>query len=73
VAATQYPRDRFPGRLVSESRFEDQVVRGYLKCSPVPDFRRRDFALQVGGVKWTSPQHCTHSLYSLHLGGDVNL
>jgi hypothetical protein len=73
VAATQYPRDRFYRRLMSESRLEDPVVRGDLKCSSVPDFRRRSFALQVGGVKWTSPRHCTHTVYLLHLGGEENL
>jgi hypothetical protein len=67
MAATQYTRDRFPSRLMSESRFEDPVVRGYLKCSSVSDFMRRSFALQLRRVKWTSPRHCTHRLYSLHL------
>ena len=73
VAATQYPRDRLHSRLMSESRFEDPFVRGYLKCSSVPDFRRRSFPLQLGGAKWTSPWHCTRSLYSLHLGREKNL
>ncbi len=72
LAATQYPRDRFHSRLMSERRFEDQVVRGYLKCSSVPDFRCRSSPLQFG-VKCTSPRHFTHSLYSLHLGGEENL
>jgi hypothetical protein len=73
VAATQYPPDHFHSRLMSESRFEDPVVRGYLKRSSVPDFRRRSFALQVGGVQWTSPRHWTHSLYSLQLSREANL
>jgi hypothetical protein len=73
VAAAQYLPDRFRSRQMSESGFEDPVVRGYLKCSSVPDFRRRSFPLQLGGVKWTSPWRCTHSLYSLHLGGEENL
>jgi len=62
VAATQHPRDRFPSRRMSESPFRTQVVGGYLKCSSVPDFRGRSFALQVRGVKWTSPQPCSTHL-----------
>jgi hypothetical protein len=73
VAATQYPRDRLHSPLMSESRFEDHVERGYLKCSSVPDFRRKSFPLQLAGVKWTSPRDCTYSLYSLHLNGEENL
>ena len=73
MAATQYPRDRFHSRLISEGRFEKQAVRGYLKCSSVPDFRRGSIPLQLRGMKWTSPRHFTHSLDSLYLGGEVNL
>lgn len=73
MAATQYPRDRLHSRRMSESSLEDPVVRGYLKCSSVPDFRRRSIPLQLGGVKWTSPRHCTHRLHSFHLGGEESL
>jgi hypothetical protein len=58
---------------MSERRFEGRAVRGFLKCSSVPDFGRNTHSLQLEGVKWTSPQHLTHSLYSLHLGLEENL
>ena len=50
-----------------------QTSKGQQKRTSVPDFRRSNGSLQLGGVQWTSPLRFTHSFDSLHLGGDANL
>ncbi|OLB26970.1 MAG: hypothetical protein AUH13_25435 [Acidobacteria bacterium 13_2_20CM_58_27] len=58
---------------MSKGRSVLQTSKGQQKCTSVPDFRRTNGSLQLGGVQWTSPRRFTHSFDSLHLGGDANL
>lgn len=50
-----------------------QTSKGQQKCTSVPDFRRTNGSLLLGGVQWASPRRCTHSFDSLRLGGNANL
>ncbi len=58
---------------VSKGRSVLQTSKGQQNCASVPDFRRTNASLQLGGVRWTSPRRFTHRFDSLYLGGDANL
>ena len=60
-------------KQVRKGRSMLQTSKGQQKCTSVPDFRRNNGSLQLGGVQWTSPRRFTHSFDSLNFGSNANL